>query len=343
MAQGITIEDVAKAAAVSRQTVSRVINRSPRVSPEARARVEQAIAMLGWVPNSAARSMAGGGSRLLLAVFAGPPHGAEAALPLGELLLAGTAACSAHGYRLMFEQVPPGQSQQATATQLAATLGALEPDGAIVLPPLASGGPIGALLQSRGIVSETLHGAGHAPGNPGETAAQQLLALGHRQVGFIAGARDPAHTQANLAGYRRVLARKGSRAHRHFVAETPPDLAATLDLARSWLVPTIRPTAIIAERAATALAVLHVAKALKLTVPDDLSLLALEDDQGLATCGPPVAVLHEPVAALFAAACERLIAAGDRARTGAAAPPEVLPLTLELIDRPSIARAPRTI
>ncbi len=342
MARGITIEDVAQAAAVSRQTVSRVINASPRVSPEARARVEQAIAALGWVPSLAARSMAGGRSRLLLVVFGGPPPGSEPALPLGQLLLAGTATCSAQGYRLLFEQLAHGLAPAAATAQLAATLGAAQPDGAILLPPFDRNGPLRALIESRGIACETLHPASQPPGNPGETAAQHLLALGHRQIGFIAGARDPARTRDNLAGYRRVLAQKGSRAHAHFVAETAPDLAATLDLARAWLVPTIRPTAIITERASSALAVLHVARTLKLGVPGDLSLVALEDDPALATCQPPLAALHEPAATLFAAACERLIA---QAGAGPASPSDApaLPLTLELAERASLARAPRTI
>ena len=342
MARGITIEDVAQAAAVSRQTVSRVINASPRVSPEARARVEQAIAALGWVPSLAARSMAGGRSRLLLVVFGGPPPGSEPALPLGQLLLAGTATCSAQGYRLLAEQLPHGLAPAAATAQLAATLGAAQPDGAILLPPFDRNGPLRALIESRGIACEMLHPASQPSGNPGETAAQHLRALGHRQIGFIAGARDTARTRDNLAGYRRVLAQKGSRAHTHFVAETAPDLAATLDLARAWLVPTIRPTAIITERAASALAVLHVARTLKLGVPGDLSLVALEDDPTLATCQPPLAVLHEPAATLFAAACERLIA---QAGAGPASPSEApaLPLTLELAERASLARAPRTI
>ena len=65
----ITIEDVGKAAGVSRQTVSRVINRSPKVSVASRERVEAAIAELGYVPNIAARRMGGARSYVLLAVF----------------------------------------------------------------------------------------------------------------------------------------------------------------------------------------------------------------------------------------------------------------------------------
>lgn len=341
MGRGITIEDVAKAASVSRQTVSRVINNSPRVSPEARARVEEAITALGWVPSLAARSMAGGRSRLLLAVFEGPLPGARPALPLDQLLLAGTAACSAQGYRLLFEQLAPDTSAAAGTAQLAVTLDAAEPDGVILLPPLDRRADLAALIQTRGIARESLAIAGQPPANPGEAAAQHLFALGHRQIGFIAGAADPAASQSNLAGYRRALVAKGSRAHAHFVAETALDLSGALELARSWLVPTIRPSAIIAESAAAALAVLHVAATLKLAVPRDLSLMALEDDPALGSSRPAVAMLHEPGGALFGAACERLIASKEARGDNSPAEPAALPLTLELIERASLARAPR--
>jgi DNA-binding LacI/PurR family transcriptional regulator len=52
-----TLEQVAALAGVSRATVSRVVNGSPRVSPERRALVEHAIGKLGYVPNRAARSL----------------------------------------------------------------------------------------------------------------------------------------------------------------------------------------------------------------------------------------------------------------------------------------------
>ena len=60
-----TLRDVAKLAGVSHQTVSRVINQNERVSPETRARVDDAIARLGFSPNAIARSMAQGRSHTL--------------------------------------------------------------------------------------------------------------------------------------------------------------------------------------------------------------------------------------------------------------------------------------
>ena len=57
MARQVTIEDVARAAAVSRQTVSNVLNGSGRVGDAARARVLDAVATLGYHPNQGARSL----------------------------------------------------------------------------------------------------------------------------------------------------------------------------------------------------------------------------------------------------------------------------------------------
>src|SRR5437773_7397064 len=52
-----TIKDVARLSGVSPMTVSRVINESKRVSPDARRRVEEAISELGYVPSRLARGL----------------------------------------------------------------------------------------------------------------------------------------------------------------------------------------------------------------------------------------------------------------------------------------------
>ena len=53
----VTIKDVAAYADVSRQTVSRVINKKGNVADETRQRVQQAITELDYHPNPAARGL----------------------------------------------------------------------------------------------------------------------------------------------------------------------------------------------------------------------------------------------------------------------------------------------
>lgn len=337
----ITIEDVAREAGVSRQTVSRVINRSPSVSASARSRVEQAIETLGYVPNAAARRMGGARSYLVLAAIERGP--AAAALPLDRMLLDGLVCCSAQGYHLMFEQV-------ADERDLASALTSLTPDGVVLLPPLDERPGLHEMLAKRSIavacLGERREYGRVLPGLDeagfGEAATARLLEKGHRQVGFICGDGDLARARRRIEGYRRALAEAGSRAHRHFVADEPHDLAGAMELARSWLAPTIRPTAIIAGTEAVALGVLQVARELGLVVPRDLSLLALEDTPGLARSHPPVSTLHQPLGALFAGACTRLIESGCGPKEGLLVP--ALPTDVFVhTDRATIARAPRAV
>jgi len=339
----ITIEDVAREAGVSRQTVSRVINRIPSVSTCARGRVEQAIETLGYVPNAAARRMGGARSHLLLAALdcgsRGEPGGR---LPLDRMLLEGLLACSAEGYHLMFEQV-------AGERDLASALSSLAPDGVLLLPPLDGREDLLDMLARRGLPvaflaerhehGRTLPGLDEA--EFGEAAAAKLIEHGHRQIGFVCGDGDVTRSGQRIEGYRRALAEAGSRAHRHFVSDQPRDLAGAIDLARSWLAPTIRPTAIIAESEAVALGVLRVARELGLVVPRELSLLALEETPGLARSHPAISTLHQPLGSLFAGACLRLIEAG-----GAGAAEHVPALAHEayvFADRATVARAPRAV
>jgi LacI family transcriptional regulator len=57
--QAVTIKHVAADAGVSLQTVSRVINNDPKVSPQMRSRVEASIEKLHYVPSIAAQRMSG--------------------------------------------------------------------------------------------------------------------------------------------------------------------------------------------------------------------------------------------------------------------------------------------
>ena len=55
--RGVTLDEVALAAGVSRATVSRVVNGNTKVGDDAKRDVERAIAKLGYIPNPAARSL----------------------------------------------------------------------------------------------------------------------------------------------------------------------------------------------------------------------------------------------------------------------------------------------
>src|SRR4051794_35132784 len=86
-----TLEEVARIAGVSRATVSRVVNDSPRVSADVRVSVQAAIEELGYVPNRAARSLVTRRSDLLAVVIA-QPAGQVFADPFFPRLLRGISS-----------------------------------------------------------------------------------------------------------------------------------------------------------------------------------------------------------------------------------------------------------
>ena len=85
--------DVARAAGVSQRTVSRVVTDDPRVSPDARRRVREAIESLGYRPNSAARSVRLGKTRTIGLLTVG-----SAAYGPASLTIATERAVSDAGY-----------------------------------------------------------------------------------------------------------------------------------------------------------------------------------------------------------------------------------------------------
>ncbi|MEM7688489.1 MAG: LacI family DNA-binding transcriptional regulator [Pseudomonadota bacterium] len=357
----ITIEDVAKAAGVSRQTVSRVINNRTNVAAASRARIEAAIAELGYVPNAAARRMGGARSELILAVIqrgagAGGAGQRTGRLPLDAMLLAGLDACASTGYRILFDQLETDAASGLTALNRALT--ALSPDGVILTPPLDERTDLRDAIKGRGIALECLGervefgrpAPGLDDGAQGEAATQRLAKLGHRQIAFITGLTDPTRSQRRVAGYHRAMATKGSRAHTHFTAHGQLGFDDARALAKSWLEPTIRPTAIIAETEEVALAVLDVAAQLGVSVPGDLSIIALEDSASLSRSRPPIAALYQPYERLFHESCARLIARAigtDQPQPESASPDDDdagdQRAAFKWVERESVTKAPRAV
>ena len=96
-----TIKEVAAAAGVSTQTVSRVINERPDVSPETRRRVQEIIEELGYQPSALARSLIRQRSYTLGVVTAGLKHIGPSRTLNGITQMAEEA-----GYSLLLKELP---------------------------------------------------------------------------------------------------------------------------------------------------------------------------------------------------------------------------------------------
>lgn len=100
----VTIADVADRAQVSIRTVSRVINGSPKVNAETRAKIVDAIAALGFRPSARARGLATGRSYLI-----GMIHNDGNVLVLGDVHRCVANEATAQGYEVIAHATLTGQ------------------------------------------------------------------------------------------------------------------------------------------------------------------------------------------------------------------------------------------
>ncbi|MFF5444521.1 LacI family DNA-binding transcriptional regulator [Streptomyces sp. NPDC012888] len=203
-----TLEEVARRAGVGRGTVSRVVNGSAKVSEHTRAAVEAAVAELGYVPDRAARALAGNRADAVALVLPGP----EGDDPGFAELVRGVGAVLAEA-DMQLLLTPAGGDRRRLADRLAA----YRVDG-VLLPSVPPGDPLPALLAERGtplVVGGPRPAGGAAAGVDADhaggarAAVRHLLARGRTAIAAVAGPLDVPAARSRLEGYRQALAGAG--------------------------------------------------------------------------------------------------------------------------------------
>jgi len=316
--KSITIKDVASAAGVSYQTVSRVINDSPNVKPAVREKVRQAIDQLGYVPNMAARRMGGNRSYLILAINDRARTLDNWSVGRGndwvdQMLYGGMMACEQQGYRLVFELVDT--EQPAASKQLTTALSSLRPDGVILTPPHSENQDLADLLSANGTPFARMGSTGKADGvnivmddhAAALAAAEHLLGLGHRKIAMVSGSSDYLASSSRLTGYRDAMRQSRNAVDPKW--EQPGDFTfeSGAKAATALFNMANRPTAIIASNDEMAFAILHEAVKSSISVPDDLSVISFDDTPGVRFSVPPLTAIRQPIAAMARQAAQELI------------------------------------
>lgn len=332
----MTIDHVASAAGVSRQTVSRVINNGPNVKPAVRERILSAIETLGYVPSLAARRMGGARSYLILAINDRQRtiHNWQSGLGndwVDQMLCGGMLTCEERGYHMLFELVDTDPAL--TGRQVERALAALRPDGVILTPPHTANGGLARMLHDRGIPFGRM---GAAPSDDGINvfmddgaaafdAAKHLIGLGHRRIAFISGSEAYAASDARLNGYLRAMQRHGIDADPAYVEHGDFSFASGVAAMQRLFALALPPTAVIASNDEMAFAALHVASAHEKSVPADLSIISFDDTPGVRFSVPPLTAIRQPIADLARTVCGLLI---DAANGAAAHGNHLLPFEL---------------
>ena len=293
----VSMAQVAARAGVSGQTVSRVVNASPRVDPATRAKVERAMADLGYRPHRAARALRTGRTNTIGIV-------AQSLATVGNsrMLQAVAEHAASRDYALT---VVTGAASVSDAFVRLQDQGV---DGAIVLNEAAAvtraaDRPAGLRLvvvdaaEDRGIRTVRSDHAGGAA-----AATRHLLGLGHATVHHVAGPVDSFAAAARARGWRDALAEAG--------AEVPEPVrgdwsAASGHAAAAGLG---EATAVFAANDQMALGVLRALAEAGRRVPQDGSVGGCDDVPEAADYLPPLTTVRQDFTALAAAAVELLVA-----------------------------------
>ncbi|MFE7065257.1 LacI family DNA-binding transcriptional regulator [Microbacterium sp. NPDC057658] len=300
---------VAARAGVSGQTVSRVVNGSPRVDPQTRARVEAAMAELGYRPHRAARALRTGRSHTLGLVVT-----TLATVGNSRMLQATAEAAADRGYALTV--VTAADGVEAAFTRLADQ----GVDGALVLNEASALVPAATLPpELHLVVVDAPAGAGaavvhsdHAAG--AQAATRHLLDLGHETVHHLAGPAGSFAAAERERGWREALADAG--------AVPPPvvrgDWSAESGFAAGAA---LGATAVFCANDQMALGLLRAVAESGRAVPADVSVVGFDDIPEAANFLPPLTTVRQDFAALAQRAVTALIAAveGDGTATHRAA------------------------
>lgn len=306
----LTIREVAEAAGVSTQTVSRVLNNRPDVAPETFQRVQRVIAETGYAPNMLARSLIQGRSRTLGVVGYGLQYFGPSRVLTG---IEQQAAESGYSISLNLIHEPDtddveGLLNSLLARQVDGIIWAIPEVGRnriwsqadatnLPVPILLVGGMAGRTsLPSVVIDNEQI----------GRLATAHLVAGGARRVGVITGPLHWWEARERQRGWALTLKEAGLSPDERMIVEGDwtansgeQGLYRLLDRA-----PDI--DAVFASNDQMALGVLHAAHRLGRHVPDDLSVIGVDNIPEGSHFWPPLSTVHQPVRDAGAVAVEEI-------------------------------------
>jgi DNA-binding LacI/PurR family transcriptional regulator len=127
-------------------------------------------------------------------------------------------------------------------------------------------------------------------------AARHLLALHHRRIAFLPGPSTSETSQVRRRGIEMALAEEGLSLRTDWAQPSFPDIDGGFRAMSSLLALPAhhRPTAVITHNDLMALGVLHAARANHLRVPEDLSVVGIDDIPMAAHSNPPLTTLAPP-------------------------------------------------
>ncbi|WP_392673288.1 LacI family DNA-binding transcriptional regulator [Streptomyces sp. LN785] len=303
-----SMADVARIADVSAQTVSRALRGSPNVSPETSRRVLAAVEQVGYRFNSAARALSSGRSHTIgLVLLASGGYYSRSAVTAGVESAAGAA-----GYAVTIATIS-GLDAGLMERSLS-KLADQGVDGLVIAVPLIS---VTQKIEdiTRDIPTVTLDGSrtegawvlGIDQQEAGWMATQHLLDLGHRQIWHVSGPDEWIEARQRRQGWRKCLDAAGVEAPPLLEGDWSPDSGYRQGQIIA-MIPEV--TAVFVASDEMAFGVIRALRERGRSVPDDVSIVSVDDIALAAYCSPPLTTVRQDFYS-YGAAAVTLLLRGD--------------------------------
>jgi len=305
----VTIRDVAAAAGVSYQTVSRVINERPDVAEETRRRVRQVIEELGYQPSAVARGLASKRTYTLGLITADFSD-----YFFSQVIVGAEIEAREHGYFFMLCSTERNPDDEPEYLRL---LTERQVDGILFARPSTE-------QDSRHIVSllrrdvPLVTTAYHVPGEDltvvdvdnvdgGLQATQCLIDGGRWHIGMITGPPDWKSVKDRSIGYRLALERAGIPFDESVIEHGDWSYGSGYEATRRLLERNTRFTALFVQNDRMATGAIQALRQAGHRIPDDVAIVGYDDIPAAAYCHPPLTTIRQPMQQVGEIATQRLI------------------------------------
>lgn len=305
-----TIKQVASAAGVSTQTVSRVMNQRPDVSAETRQRVQDVIDELGYQPSEVARSLIHQRTYTIGVVTAGLKYVGPSRTISGI-----TQTAEEYGYALMVKELPRFNANN--VEPILKEFVSRHVDGIIWAVPEVGENrawvnkpspyveiPIVFLTMQPQehltvVSSDNYHGA--------KLAVEHLIAQGYRRIGHISGPLDWWESRQRMAGWKDTLQAHQMPALDSHLAEGNWSSASGAQAIQNLFAQYPQMDAVFAANDQMALSVLQAACQKKLCVPEHLGVVGFDNMPESAHFYPPLTTIQSDQDSVGKVAVEELV------------------------------------
>jgi len=284
----LNIGEIARRANVSTATVSRTLNQSGAVRPETARKVWRAAAALNYYPNSHARALVSGRSRLLGLIVS------DITNPFfPELFHSFEALATQHQYDVILTST---DYQTAYMTTCVRRMLERKVDGVAIMTSEMDLGLIKDLAR-RGVPLVFMDVGRVGPrmshvlidyANGIRQAVDHVIDLGHKRVGFITGPLDLHSARTRRQAFLDGLRARGMKAEPKLVREGTHTADGGQQAMTALLRQAKRPTAVVCSNDWTAIGALHAIDAAALRVPEDISLVGFDDIPLASYTSPPL-------------------------------------------------------